>query len=108
MQGWRWKNRPHLGEWEDAVAAGRIPAIDVEALSPRQRAGELAMLMLRLSQGVQLSLFRSKTGQDPHALFGDTLSRLSRNGLLSVDADAIRIPESGLPLADAIAAEFLA
>jgi oxygen-independent coproporphyrinogen-3 oxidase len=108
VQGWRWKNRPHLGEWENAVAAKRLPAIDVEVLSPRQRAGELAMLMLRLSRGLQIDLFRAKTGQDALSLFDDTLSRLARNGLLSVDAGAVRITDSGLPLADAIAAEFLA
>src|SRR5688500_2295639 len=47
VEGWRWRNRPHLGEWEDAVSAGRLPAADVEHLSPESRAGELAMLMLR-------------------------------------------------------------
>ena len=25
VQGWRWRNRPHLGEWETAVAAAPFP-----------------------------------------------------------------------------------
>ena len=25
VQGWRWKNRPHLGEWEEAVGAEAFP-----------------------------------------------------------------------------------
>src|SRR5207302_3383448 len=49
LGGWRWRNRPHLGEWEQAVSEGRLPATDIEKLSPPRRAGELAMLMLRLS-----------------------------------------------------------
>ena len=28
IQGWRWKNRPHLGEWENAIDAGDLPAVD--------------------------------------------------------------------------------
>src|SRR5438067_4597041 len=44
VQGWRWRNRPHLGEWESAVGAGDLPAIEVEQLSASQRAGELAWL----------------------------------------------------------------
>jgi len=54
LNGWRWRNRPHLGEWERAVRAQNLPAIEVESLSRSRRAGELAMLMLRLSGGVKL------------------------------------------------------
>src|SRR5439155_15790040 len=53
VQGWRWKNRPHLGEWESAVEGGGVPTADVEELLPAQRAGELIMLQLRLASGVR-------------------------------------------------------
>ena len=42
VAGHRWRNRPHLGEWEQAVAAGKLPAADVEQLTPappRRRTG---------------------------------------------------------------------
>jgi oxygen-independent coproporphyrinogen-3 oxidase len=107
VQGWRWKNRPHLGEWEDAASAGRVPAIDVEVLSPRQRAGELAMLMLRLAQGLRFDVFAARTDQDARELFAGTVDRLRVNGLVTVDDSSVRITDAGLPLADAIAAEFL-
>ena len=58
VEGHRWKNRPHLGEWEAAVADDQIPAIDVERLSPSQRASELIMLQLRLAGGVDLEVRR--------------------------------------------------
>jgi oxygen-independent coproporphyrinogen-3 oxidase len=108
VEGWRWRNRPHLGEWEDAVAAGRVPSVDAEALSPRQRAGEIAMLMLRLDQGLRFDVVAAKTGQDARALFAETVQRLRATGLVSADGDAVHITEAGLHLADAIAAEFLA
>jgi oxygen-independent coproporphyrinogen-3 oxidase len=109
VEGWRWRNRPHLGEWEQAVAAGEVPAVDVEVLSPAPRAGELAMLMLRLSQGIRYDAFARRTGgRDPRDLFAETIARLAPVGLLRADADAIRLTEQGVNVADAVAAEFLA
>ena len=107
MQGWRWKNRPHLGEWEQAVQADALPASDVEQLSPRSRAGELAMLMLRLSSGIRFADFFGRTGESAKELFAAALDRLTALHLVHVDSDAIRLTENGLAVADAVAAEFL-
>jgi oxygen-independent coproporphyrinogen-3 oxidase len=107
VQGWRWRNRPHLGEWEDAVDAGTLPAIDVEHLSPRRRAGELAMLMLRLSRGIDLPAFTARTGFDAPALFAAPLDSLRRLGLIERTDTALRLTDQALPVADAVAAEFL-
>ena len=108
VEGHRFKNRAHLGEWESSIAGGQLPAGDVEALSPARRAGELAMLMLRLSRGLSFSEFAARTGFDAPHLFGEPLDRLARVGLICVDADSARLSESGINVADAIAAEFLA
>ncbi len=107
MDGVRWRNRPHLGEWESAVEADRLPAIDIEKLSPRHRAGELAMLRLRLSRGLDLRDFSARTGYDACQLFADPIERYQPAGLLEKIAGAIRITEKGLVVADSIAGEFL-
>ena len=108
VEGWRWKNRPHLGEWERAVAASTLPAGDVERLSESQRQGELAMLNLRLARGLNLAEFTSRTGADALAVFAEQIDRLAGLGLVRVDEDALRLTETGLNVADAVAAEFLA
>src|SRR4029078_3206215 len=64
VEGTRFKNRPHLGEWESAIDAGHLPAQDVETLSPEQRRGELVMLMLRLARGVSYAEYSARTGTD--------------------------------------------
>jgi oxygen-independent coproporphyrinogen-3 oxidase len=107
MDGIRWRNRPHLGEWESAVEAGRLPAIDVEKLTPRHRAGELAMLQLRLSRGMDLREFSVRTGYDACEIFADPITRYQPAGLLENVGGAIRITEKGLIVADSIASEFL-
>jgi oxygen-independent coproporphyrinogen-3 oxidase len=107
VEGWRWRNRPHLGEWERAVAEGQLPAIEVETLTPASRHGELAMLMLRLSRGLNFADFADRTGRDARNLFAEPIERLAPNGLISVDEAALRLTDRGLEVADAVAADFL-
>ena len=107
-EGWRWRNRPHLGEWERAVAADELPAIEVETLSPLRRAGELAMLLLRLSRGLNFAGFSAQTGFDARRIFADPIDRFTRVGLLECDSQSLRLSDRGLAVADALAAHFIA
>jgi len=107
IRGWRWRNRPHLGEWENAIKASQVPAIEIETLTPRQRAGELAMLMLRLSNGIVHADFTARVGHDARAIFAEVIDRLIPLGVLEASETSIRLSERGLPIADSIAAEFL-
>jgi oxygen-independent coproporphyrinogen-3 oxidase len=107
VEGRRWRNRPHLGEWESAVQSGGIPTTDIEHLTPRQRAGELAMLQLRLSGGISFDAFAHQTGLDARALYRDILPRLHDLQLIELNDSGFRLSETGLNVADAIAAEFI-
>jgi oxygen-independent coproporphyrinogen-3 oxidase len=105
--GVRWKNRPHLGEWEQAVDAGDLPATDVEKLSPAVRQGELAMLMLRLAEGLNFNVFAARTGVEVQHVFGRVIDRYVSTGLLEHTPTTVRVTERGLVVADALASEFL-
>jgi oxygen-independent coproporphyrinogen-3 oxidase len=107
VEGWRWRNRPHLGEWERAVSSGTLPAADVEQLSPQHRAGELAMLMLRLAKGIEFDHFTKRTGHHPRERFRQQLDRLLPAGLITISDRSVTLTERGIDVADAIAAEFL-
>lgn len=107
LDGHRWKNRPHLGEWESAIDARKLPAAEYEVLSPLQRAGELAMLMLRLSGGLRFNVFADRTGLDARTVYASTADNLLTIGLIELTDDAFRLTEKGLNVADAVAAEFL-
>lgn len=107
VEGWRWKNRPHLGEWERAIESASLPSIDVEHLSPAARAGELAMLLLRLARGLNFDDFANRTNIDARLRWADPIARFSRVGLLDVDDRGFRLTDAGLAVADALASEFL-
>lgn len=107
VAGHRWRNRPHLGMWEQAIEQGAMPTTDYEILGPRRRAGELAMLMLRLSDGIRFAEFSDRSGFEARELFADPIARFEKPGLLSVSRDSIQLTERGIELADALASHFL-
>jgi oxygen-independent coproporphyrinogen-3 oxidase len=107
IEGHRFKNRPHLGEWENAIDRNELPASDVEILSPQQRAGEMVMLQLRLTAGLNYADFAARSGLDARSLYADQIDRLGKLGLLEIDEHAFRLSPAGLNVADAIAGEFL-
>jgi oxygen-independent coproporphyrinogen-3 oxidase len=108
VAGHRFKNRAHLGEWERAVEWSQLPVIEHELLPPRRRAGELAMLMLRLMRPIDFADFAARSGFDARDIFADPLDRFARAGLLVIDQQGFALTERGLAVADAVAAELLA
>jgi len=106
LQGLRWRNRPHLGEWEQAIEADALPAIEIELLNPIRRAGELAMLMLRLRQGIDCGEFLQHTGFNANRLLAPVIARYRKPGLLCADGQHIFLTERGVAVADSIIAEI--
>ena len=66
------------------------------------------MLMLRLSRGIHIADFASRTGRDAKEIFADQIARFAPTALIEVSREAIRLTERGVNVADALAAEFLA
>ena len=91
VQGWRWRNCPRLGKWERTITAGDVPAIEVETLSADRRGGELAMLMLRLSRGLNFADFANRTDRDART-FAPIIDRLLRHGLLTQVRSPFALP----------------
>ncbi|RIK66332.1 MAG: coproporphyrinogen III oxidase [Planctomycetota bacterium] len=79
-----------------------------EQLSPIERAGETAVQMLRLTDGVSYDRFRTITGHDAAALFADRAAEFARLGLLNADNRGFRLTRRGLLVANRVMQEFLA
>ena len=65
------------------------------------------MLMLRLTDGLNLAAFAGRTGHDARQMFARQIDQLAPTGLITVDDGAIRLTDRALGVADAVAAEFL-
>ncbi|MGQ9651176.1 MAG: radical SAM family heme chaperone HemW [Phycisphaerae bacterium] len=107
LNGCRWRNVVTAEEYISRIRAGRSTAVDVECLTPVERAGEVAMLRLRTSEGIVCDEFRAETGYDAQELFAEAIRSHCGAGLLLANRDRIALTRKGLLVADAVVRDFL-
>ncbi|HSW44346.1 MAG TPA: radical SAM family heme chaperone HemW [Phycisphaerae bacterium] len=107
LDGRRWRNVEDTAEYVRRFRVGEPPEASSEALSPSRRAGETAMLMLRLTDGIPCGRFQEMTGFDPHELFAAAIDRHRKAGLLTADGDRIALTPTGRLVGDSVMADFL-
>lgn len=108
-QGRRWKNVQNLTHYLDALHGPQpvIPAIQMEHLPPARRAGELAMLWLRLAEGMDYAEFQARTAIDPRPRVARILKKYDGLGFLDATPTRLRFTDAGIPVSDAILADLL-
>ena len=99
--GLRWRNRPGLGAYVAALAAGRKPPRELEELSEDVRRRERLMLGLRLDEPLRLD---EVVGAFDSAAVG----RLERLGLLERRGDGVVLTRRGRLLGGGATVELLA
>lgn len=104
VEGHRFKNRQHLGDWESAVPGGRLPVVEHEVVSPEDRVAERVMLELRLARGVRWADY-------PHAdlreRYQTALAELSSWGLLVIDQAGFRLSQTGINVSNSVSERFV-
>jgi len=108
LRGLRYRNVPDLHRYQQMIDQFGHAVIESERIEGRLLAAETAMLQLRLIDGVDRAAFERRTGFDPHQVFARSIARYEPPGLLSVSPTRIALTRSGLLLADAIIADFMA
>jgi oxygen-independent coproporphyrinogen-3 oxidase len=109
VAGRRSGNVKALGPYNQRALAGRSVEGWSETLEPDARLGETWWLGLRTTRGVDPSEARATSGVSEAPDRAEQLAaRLAEEGLLDLAAGRYRLTARGLPLADAVAAEFLA
>ncbi|HHX74121.1 MAG TPA: radical SAM family heme chaperone HemW [Firmicutes bacterium] len=106
-EGKRLANTRHLRQYKKELAAGKIPVAEILPITRRQEMEDTMMLGLRLRQGVSLQDFRRRFGRDLGDVFAGQLTRLQKLGLLACDGQYVRLTAAGLPVANAVIAEFI-
>lgn len=103
LDGWRWKNKPHLPQY--LATSPHPPVMDVESLAPADRIGETLMLRLRLRQGVPMSWIQQHL--DPADERHQTFAQMQELGLMTLEDHHLRLTRNGLLVADAVIARLL-
>jgi len=97
----RWRNKPKLGAYVRALAAGTRPPRELEPLDPWTRGRERLMLGLRLDEPVPLA-------EVAGVLDAAALARLERLGLAERGTNSISLTRRGRFLGGGVTAELMA
>ena len=106
LAGRRWGLTRKADAYLEEARAGREPHAYEEKLIPMQRAGELFMLGLRTSRGVDLGQVATVLGDDPREKWRQALAELEEKGWACLQGKFLRPSPRGLAMADAAAALF--
>jgi oxygen-independent coproporphyrinogen-3 oxidase len=101
VAGRRWRNRPSLRRYLEALERSERPPRELEDLPPATRDVERLMLGLRLDEPLALAGLR-------HVVDEDELARLERLELLDRPGDAIALTPRGRFVGGAVTARLLA
>ncbi|HEY3413459.1 MAG TPA: radical SAM family heme chaperone HemW [Armatimonadota bacterium] len=96
-----------LESYVQLAETGKDTIVSRERLDRRGQMGETMMMGLRILDGVNREAFASRFGADPCAEFAGEIAALSRQGLLEVTPDAIRLTHRGLFLANEVWEAFV-
>ncbi|MFT4709616.1 MAG: oxygen-independent coproporphyrinogen-3 oxidase [Planctomycetota bacterium] len=108
VEGTRSGNARSLARWTRAVNQDGSAPLYTETLEPLERLGETWWLGLRLAKGVSPSAAMATAGWSGPDPTLPIRTKLMADGLLESRGGRVRIPDSGLALADYIGKQFLA
>lgn len=106
INGIRWKNIPHIGEY---LKAHNLPSItDVEKLNEDGQVGEVLMLGLRLTEGMKITeldalFLKGRRGKER----SETIDNYIQSGLLEKTTGRIRFTLKGQLLADSVLSDLI-
>ena len=81
--------------------------IDEEKQSKFEKEQEYMLIGLRKLDGISISNFKDKFGENPVFIFRNELNKLVDSGLLNIDLDNIKLTSKGLDLANLVWEEFV-
>lgn len=124
-----WRNRSYIGVGPSAAGcvnrrryknvadvAGYIRRMDADGMAEAESehltremfAGEMLLMQLRLTDGLDVTAFRQATGLETGSAFGGRLDDFAERGLLRITEDGIALTWAGTLAADWVIAELYA
>ena len=107
MYGRRFNNVPNVIDYMKSLEEGRRPTVEDDS-GPKERMAEAIMLGLRMSQGIDRSVFKRRFDCDLTACVDrDQLQILVDSGHVVMDKRIVKLSDAGIYVADEIARRLL-
>ena len=107
LAGWRGSNIASLPEWSARVARGERATEERSALTPSLLAEDALVFGLRMNEGVDLAVLRSRSPGAPWGRVEALIDRLEGEGLAVRDGPRVRLEPRGRLLADQVGSEVM-
>lgn len=86
---------------------GKKPLLSEEVLGESEKMSEFAILMLRLTEGVDKDLFFERFGKTFDSVFGTVINKWTKEGLLVSRNNRCFLTDRGMDLANLVMCDFL-
>ncbi len=106
-QGKRFGNVRNLEAYCDQLMQNGKPFDEVECLSGKDKARELLVMWLRMTEGVDCSLFKQLTGYELNDLCGPAIEHLEEEGLLKRTKKRLALTNEALFISNAVLSELV-
>lgn len=93
--------------YTEAVRSGRLPYYEEQHLTREDAIAEFFFLGLRMTEGVRLDEFRERFGCSVDEHYPGTVEPLAKAGLVTVDAERLRLTRDGMLLSNQVFSRFL-
>jgi len=115
----RWKNTSYMEQYLSVFAEqndaqyskndniGKNVKEAVSRLTERDQMEDFMFLGLRMMCGVSKREFAESFGTNIEAVYGDALKKWIRQGMLTQDADSIKLTDAGIDISNVVLADFL-
>lgn len=105
----RYSNTDNIEEYIRNIKHGNLERNRTihEILKEDDTKKEFMLLGLRKIEGINISEFKNRFGDNPIYLFRNELKKLSEENLIKIDEDSIKLTNKGLDLANIVWEEFV-
>lgn len=107
VSGSRYQNTRSINSYIQRFEQGRLPIVDSNVLSTKEKLEEEMFLGLRLMQGIHLETVNGKYGVKVEEIYGQALEQLTNQGYLEQNAGRIRLSPLGVLMANDVFEQFL-
>ncbi|HHT9136714.1 MAG TPA: radical SAM family heme chaperone HemW [Candidatus Wunengus sp. YC60] len=107
VDGVRASNEKDIFKYIDGINESKYVKSFSENLELNKYASETVVMSLRLSQGISNNEFYERFGYKIEDQFGNQISSLAKDGLVSYKNEILKLTEKGLFVADTVMTEFI-
>lgn len=102
----RTENISDIDKYVECIKMAKDTVVEVEEINPARKASQAAVLGLRLIDGINLTEYEQRTGFDIFELFGTSIEKNLKLGLLKLVNDRLSLTKQALPIADSVMCDF--